>query len=93
MAILKHKKLTSKRGISLNKDICAFVGLQPGDPVDVTAQDDGTVLIRKHSPQCRFCGDMTTAVHIMGIDICPNCAELITKEMTIRKPIWKGGKS
>ena len=50
MAILKHKKLTSKRGISLNKDICAFVCLQPGDPVDVTAQDDGTVQIRKHTP-------------------------------------------
>lgn len=87
MAILKHKKLTSKRGISLNKDICAFVGLQPGDPVDVTAQDDGTVLIRKHSPRCRFCGDNVKAVSIMGIDICPNCAALIAKDMAIRKAV------
>lgn len=82
MAILKHKKLTSKRGISLNKDICAFVGLQPGDPVDVTAQDDGTVLIRKHTPQCRFCGDNVKAVSVMGIDVCPMCVRKLKKEVT-----------
>lgn len=78
--VLKHKKLTSKRGISLNKDICAFVGLQGGDPVDVTAQDDGTVVIRKHSPICRFCGDNTNAVSVMGIDVCPTCARRLAKE-------------
>ena len=82
MAILKHKKLTSKRGISLNKDICAFVGLQPGDPVDVTAQDNGTVLIRKHTPQCRFCGDRLTAVHVMGIDVCPMCVRKLKEGVT-----------
>lgn len=81
MAILKNKKLTSKRGISLNKDICAFAGLQGGDPVDVTAQDDGTVLIRKHTPKCRFCGDNTNAVSVMGIDVCPSCARRLAKEV------------
>lgn len=85
MAILKHKKLTSKRGISLNKDICAFVGLQPGDPVDVIAQDNGTVMIHKHSPRCRFCGENVKAVNIMGIDICPYCAKLFADEMKIRQ--------
>lgn len=82
MAISKYKKLTSKRGISLNKDICAFAGLQGGDPVDVTAEDNGTVVIRKHSPVCRFCGDNTTAVSVMGIDVCPSCAERLAKEVS-----------
>lgn len=79
--ILKYKKLTANRSVSLNKDICAFLGLQSGDPVDVTAQDDGTVLIRKHSPKCRFCGDNTKAVSVMGIDVCPSCAERLMKEV------------
>ncbi len=81
MAISKHKKLTANRSVSLNKDICAFLGLQGGDPLDVTAQDDGTVLICKHSPKCRFCGDNINAVSVMGIDICPSCAERLLREV------------
>ena len=81
MAILKYKKITSKRGVNLNKDICAYVDLKAGDPIDVTAQDDGTVLIRKHMPQCRFCGDRKESVTVMGIDVCPNCAEKLCAEV------------
>lgn len=80
MAILKNKKLTATRGINLNKDICAFVGLKNGDSVDVTAEDDGTVTIRKHSPKCRFCGDNVNAKSVMGIDVCPSCAQQLAKE-------------
>lgn len=80
MAVLKNKKLTSNRAISLNKDICAFAELKGGDPVDVTAEDDGTVVIRKHSPVCRFCGDNKSAVSVMGIDVCPTCARRLAKE-------------
>lgn len=82
MAISKYKKLTAKRGISLNKDICAFAGLQGGDPVDVIAEDNGAVTIRKHTPKCRFCGDNINAVSVMGIDVCPSCAERLAKEVS-----------
>lgn len=82
MAVLKHKKLTSKRGVSLTKDICAFVGLDGGDPVDIVAEDNGTVIIKKHTPKCRFCGDNRGAVSVMGIDVCPSCAERLAKEVS-----------
>ena len=81
MAISKNKKLTANRSINLNKDICAFAGLKSGDPVDVTAEDDGTVTIRKHSPKCRFCGDNVNAKSVMGIDVCPSCARQLAKEV------------
>lgn len=80
MSILRNKKLTAKRGVSLNKDICAYAGLNAGDPVDVIAEDNGSVTIRKHSPKCRFCGDDVNAKSVMGIDICPYCAEQLAKE-------------
>ena len=82
MAILKNKKLTANRGINLNKDICAFAGLKSGDPVEVTAEDDGTVTIRKHSPKCRFCGDNVNAKSVMGINVCPSCAQQLAKEVS-----------
>lgn len=81
MAILRNKKLTAKRGVSLNKDICAFAGLNAGDSVDVIAEDNGSVTIRNHSPKCRFCGDDVNAKSVMGIDICPSCAKRLAKEV------------
>ena len=81
MAIIRNKKLTAKRGVSLNKDICAFSGLNAGDPVDIIAEDNGSVTIRKHSPKCRFCGDNMNAKSVMGIDICPICADRLAKEV------------
>ncbi len=81
MAILRNKKLNAKRGICLNKDICAFAGLNSGDPVDVIAEDNGTVTIRRHSPKCRFCGDNVNAKNVMGIDVCPSCAKRLAKEV------------
>lgn len=83
MAILRNKKLTSKRGVSLNKDICAYAGLNAGDSVDVIAEDGGSVIIRKHSPKCRFCGDNVNAKSVMGIDICPSCAKQLAKEVSV----------
>ncbi len=81
MGVLKHKKLTSKRGVSLTKDICAYVGLDGGDPVDIAAEDDVTVTIKKHTPKCRFCGDNRSAVRVMGIEVCPACAQRLAKEV------------
>lgn len=82
MAVLKHKKLTSRRGVSLTKDICAFAGLESGDPVDIIAEDNGAVTIKKHSPKCRFCGDNRNAVSVMGIEVCPSCADRLAKEVS-----------
>lgn len=82
MSILRNKKLTAKRSVCLNKDICAYAGLDAGDPVDIIAEDSGTVTIRKHSPKCRFCGDNVNAKSVMGIDICPSCAGRLAKEVS-----------
>ncbi len=81
MAILKNKKLTAARCVNLNKDICAYAGLISGDLVDVIAEDNGSVTIRKHSPKCRFCGDNVNAKSVMGIDVCPSCAERLVEEV------------
>lgn len=39
MAMIKSKRLTSKRGITLPKDFCEYVGLQPGEAVDLMVDD------------------------------------------------------
>lgn len=80
MAMIKSKRLTSKRGITLPKDLCEYVGMQPGEAVDLIADNQtGEIHIRKHVPVCRFCGNRTEAVNYNGIDICPECADVMSK--------------
>lgn len=80
MAMIKSKRLTSKRGIALPKDLCEYVGMQPGEAVDLIVDNQtGEIHIRKHVPVCRFCGNRTEAVNYNGIDICPECADVMSK--------------
>lgn len=82
MAMIKSKRLTSKRGITLPKDFCEYVGLQPGEAVDLMVDDQtGDVHIRKHVPVCRFCGDRLAAKTFKGVDVCPGCADELRKEV------------
>lgn len=80
MAMIKSKRLTSKRGITLPKDLCEYVGMQPGEAVDLIVDNQtGEIHIRKHVPVCRFCGNRTETVNYNGIDICPECADVMSK--------------
>lgn len=76
--MIKHKKLTSKNGITLPKDLREEVGLDAGMAVDVESRN-GEIVIRKHAPICRFCGGIQRVKDIMGIEICPQCAEKLVK--------------
>lgn len=79
--MLKSKRLTSKRSITLPKDLCEYAGYTGGEAVDISVQDDGSIVIRKHTPVCRFCGDRSSAQTYYGIDICPSCADKLWNEV------------
>lgn len=79
MSMTKSKRLTSKRGITLPKDLCNYVGLDAGESIEITANDDGSITIRKHVPVCRFCGDRLAAKTFKGVDVCPTCADELRK--------------
>lgn len=78
--MLKHKKLTSKNGITLPKDLREEVGLDAGMAVDIESRN-GEIVIRKHAPICRFCNEIQGVRTVMGIEICPECAGKLTKAM------------
>ena len=81
MAMMRSKRLSSKRAITLPKDLCNHVGFDAGETIDITANDDGSVTIRKHVPVCRFCGDRLAAKTFKGVDVCPGCADERRKEV------------
>ncbi|MCM1334944.1 MAG: AbrB/MazE/SpoVT family DNA-binding domain-containing protein [Bacteroides sp.] len=73
-----HKKITSKRGITIPKALAFETGIDRDTPVDVY-DDGGKIVIQKHVPACRFCGDKLRAVGFKGIEICPDCAAELGK--------------
>lgn len=78
--MIKHKKLTSKNGITIPKDLREDVGLDAGMAVDVESRN-GEIVIKKHAPICRFCGGIQSVKSVMGIEICPECASKLLQEV------------
>lgn len=77
---VKHKKLTSKAGITIPKDMRLSAGLTGGMAVDLTETADG-ILIRKHRPACCYCGSEVDVKSIKGRDTCRKCADQIVEEV------------
>ena len=77
---VKHKKLTSKAGITIPKDMRLSAGLTGGMAVDLTETADG-ILISKHRPTCCYCGSEDNVKKIKGRDTCHKCAMDIVEEV------------
>ena len=73
-----HKKVSSQRGIAIPKALAFETGIDANTPVDIYS-DNGRIVIEKHVPQCRFCGDKLRAKKYKGIEICPDCATELGK--------------
>lgn len=69
----KHKKLTSKCGVTIPKDVRANYGLIGGQAVDLVETNDG-ILLRKHLPTCFCCGSIEKVKVFKGFEICENCS-------------------
>ena len=74
------KKLTSKNGITIPKHLRLEAGFMPGMAVDIETTAEG-VLVRKHVPVCRFCGEVHKVQTVSGMDICADCAGNLKKEL------------
>ena len=51
---MTSKKLTSKSGITIPKDLRVMLGWEPGMSVDLEADGNGALMIRPHIDRCRL---------------------------------------
>ena len=80
MGLIKHKKLSASRSVTIPKDLAANTGLFSGAAVDLVETDDG-ILLRKHNPTCVCCGSVESVGTVKGKEICAKCACEIRKEI------------
>lgn len=78
--MIKFKKLSKSRGITLPKDIAAHLDFEAGTAVDLTAAD-GKLIISKHVDTCRFCGGAENIKRFGDVFVCPVCAARLYKEV------------
>lgn len=80
MALIKYKKLSKARGVTVPKDLAANIGLFAGSAVDLVETAEG-ILLRKHVPTCVFCGSVESVDTVKGKEICAKCAREMRKEI------------
>lgn len=73
MELIKYKKLSKARGVTVPKDLAANIGLFAGSAVDLVETAEG-ILLRKHVPTCVFCGSVESVDTVKGKEICAKCA-------------------
>lgn len=75
------KRLTSKSGITIPKQLRAELGFTPGMAVDMETTSKG-VLLYQHRPTCRFCGRIEDVVTVAQMQMCRACAAALKQEVT-----------
>ena len=54
---------------------------QGGTALDITATEDGGLLLQKHRATCNICGGTYEVVNFKGFDICRECFLGIREEV------------
>lgn len=71
--MIMNKKLGSKGGLTIPRQLRYAAGIVPGAPLDIEDAGDG-IIIRKHVPSCSFCSSVENVVKVKGVEICAVCA-------------------
>lgn len=79
--MVKSKRLTKGRSVTIPKEIAAETGIKGGETVDLVSMDE-MVIIRKHFPKCIFCGNEAPEekYHLCGKAVCAQCVKEIREE-------------
>ena len=77
----KFKRLSKARSITIPRDLAAQLDMGAGTAVDLTATQDGKLVISKHVDTCRFCGGADNVKQFRGMGICPVCATALYTEV------------
>lgn len=78
--MVKFKRLSKSRGVTIPKDIAAHLDFEAGTAVDLTTAD-GKLIISKHVDTCRFCGGTENVKRFGDVFVCPVCAARLYKEV------------
>lgn len=74
MAKTIFKRTGNRGGLTVPVSLRREMGLQPGDPVEITLKDDNKIEVSQYAPRCMLCGTNEQVQTIDGKGICQTCA-------------------
>lgn len=75
------KKISSHGSVNIPVQLRRELGLEPRDPVEVSVNGDGDIVLRQYTPRCIFCGGQERVRKVSGRYVCRPCARRVYEEM------------
>ena len=76
-----QKRMGPKGTLTIPQQLRHRLGFQGGTALDITATEDGGLLLQKHRATCNICGGTYEVVNFKGFDICRECFLGIREEV------------
>lgn len=74
------RKLDELGRIVLPMELRKTLDLKVRDSIEITA-DKGSIILKKYSPACIFCGKDTKVVDFKGKNVCSKCLQEIKTQL------------
>lgn len=88
--VTSYKKITSHGSVSIPAVMRRELGLEPKDPVEVSVNGDGDIVLKQYAPRCMYCKGQEDVHKVMGRNVCTGCAGKLYG--LIGELLGKGGK-
>lgn len=68
------KRISSHGSVNIPVQMRRELGLEPRDPLEVSINKDGDIVLQQYVPRCVFCGGHEDVHRISGRYVCTSCA-------------------
>lgn len=76
-----QKRMGKKGTLTIPQHLRHRLGFQGGTALDITATENGGLLLQKHQAACNICGGTFEVVSFKGFDICRECSLGVQEEV------------
>lgn len=80
--MINEKKVAKSGIVGIPVAIRRQLNIQGGDVLDVTARNDGSIVLKPHNPRCVICSNTENVTMFNGKGICKECAKKALEVMT-----------
>lgn len=73
----QYKKLSSHGSINIPVAMRREMGLEPKDPMIVSTNGDGDIILKPYVPRCMYCSRQDHVHKVFGRYVCADCAKKV----------------
>lgn len=77
----QYKKISSHGSVNIPAAMRRELGLEPRDPMILSTNGDGTIVLKAYLPRCIFCGGQEEIHKVSGRNVCFGCARKLYEKI------------